>query len=104
MNQGNTGVAVLLYDPKYQFAITKIERESGFKFERISAPKFDDVVESVVPQAAEAIVSVSDRYSSATRFSLFSYVLVFFQIITSHLSFVTETVWFPCSCLMLIKF
>ncbi|KMZ59850.1 DEAD-box ATP-dependent RNA helicase 7 [Zostera marina] len=57
---GNTGVAVLLYDPKYQFAITKIERESGFKFERISAPKFDDVVESVVPQAAEAIVSVSD--------------------------------------------
>ncbi|KMZ71158.1 DEAD-box ATP-dependent RNA helicase 7 [Zostera marina] len=60
---GNSGVAVLLYNPnkKDKFAISKIERESGFKFEYISVPQFRDIVESVGTQAAEGIASVSDR-------------------------------------------
>ncbi|KAG7982550.1 hypothetical protein I3843_04G058400 [Carya illinoinensis] len=35
---GNTGVAVMLYDPR-KSNISKIERESGVKFEHISAPQ-----------------------------------------------------------------
>ncbi|XP_074567438.1 DEAD-box ATP-dependent RNA helicase 7 [Curcuma longa] len=57
---GNTGVAILLYEPKYKFSVSRIERESGVKFEYISAPQPADIAESVGSEAANAISSVSD--------------------------------------------
>ncbi|KAJ6841433.1 DEAD-box ATP-dependent RNA helicase 7-like [Iris pallida] len=57
---GNTGVAVLLYEPRYSHSIYRIERESGVKFEHISAPQAADVAESAGSEAAEAISKVSD--------------------------------------------
>ncbi|XP_077245714.1 DEAD-box ATP-dependent RNA helicase 7-like isoform X2 [Tasmannia lanceolata] len=57
---GNTGVAVLLYDPKKSFAISKIERESGVKFEHITAPQPADIAKSAGSEAAETICQVSD--------------------------------------------
>ncbi|KAJ0964112.1 hypothetical protein J5N97_029234 [Dioscorea zingiberensis] len=57
---GNTGVAILLYEPKYKHSITRIERESGVKFEHISAPQPADIAESAGCEAAEAITGVSD--------------------------------------------
>ncbi|KAG6478394.1 hypothetical protein ZIOFF_061836 [Zingiber officinale] len=57
---GNTGVAILLYEPKYKFSVSRIERESGVKFEHISAPQPADIAESVGSEAANAISSVSD--------------------------------------------
>lgn len=57
---GNTGVAVLLYEPKYSRSISRIEKESGVKFEHISAPQAADVAESAGSEAAEAISNVSD--------------------------------------------
>ena len=61
---GNTGVAVLLYEPKYSQSIFRIERESGVKFEHISAPQPADVAESAGSEAADAISNVSDRFCS----------------------------------------
>ncbi|XP_073011958.1 DEAD-box ATP-dependent RNA helicase 7 [Typha latifolia] len=57
---GNTGVAILLYEPKYSYSISRIERESGVKFEHISAPQPSDVAESAGTEAADAISNVSD--------------------------------------------
>uniref|UniRef100_A0A0E0M3I9 DEAD-box ATP-dependent RNA helicase 7 n=1 Tax=Oryza punctata TaxID=4537 RepID=A0A0E0M3I9_ORYPU len=57
---GNTGVAVMLFEPRYKFNVNRIERESGVKFEHISAPQPTDVAQSAGTEAAEAISSVSD--------------------------------------------
>ncbi|WOL19175.1 DEAD-box ATP-dependent RNA helicase 7 [Canna indica] len=57
---GNTGVAILLYEPKFKFNVSRIERESGVKFEHISAPQPADIAESAGSEAADAISNVSD--------------------------------------------
>ncbi|KQJ91093.1 DEAD-box ATP-dependent RNA helicase 7 [Brachypodium distachyon] len=57
---GNTGVAVMLFEPRYKYSVTRIERESGVKFEHISAPQPTDVAQSAGNEAADAIASVSD--------------------------------------------
>ncbi|XP_010940916.1 DEAD-box ATP-dependent RNA helicase 7 [Elaeis guineensis] len=57
---GNTGVAILLYEPRYSSSISRLERESGVKFEHISAPQPADVAEYVGSDAARAISNVSD--------------------------------------------
>lgn len=57
---GNTGVAVLLYEPKKKYSISKIERESGVKFEHISAPQPADIAKSAGSEAAKTISDVSD--------------------------------------------
>lgn len=59
--QGNTGVAVMLYDPR-KSNVSKIERESGVKFEHVSAPHASDIANSVASEIAEAVTKVSDRY------------------------------------------
>ncbi|XP_052186081.1 DEAD-box ATP-dependent RNA helicase 7 [Diospyros lotus] len=56
---GNTGVAVMLYDPR-RSNISKIERESGVKFEHISAPQPADIAKAAGLEAIETISQVSD--------------------------------------------
>jgi len=56
---GNTGVAVMLFDPR-KHNVSKIERESGIKFEHISAPQPDDIARAVGMEAAEKITQVCD--------------------------------------------
>ncbi|KAI9076706.1 hypothetical protein K1719_041346 [Acacia pycnantha] len=56
---GNTGVAVMLFDPR-RSNISKIERESGVKFEHISAPQPADIAKAVGGNAAKMITQVSD--------------------------------------------
>ncbi|PSR93392.1 DEAD-box ATP-dependent RNA helicase [Actinidia chinensis var. chinensis] len=56
---GNTGVAVMLYDPR-RSNISRIERESGVKFEHISAPQPADIAKAAGSEAAETITKVSD--------------------------------------------
>ncbi|KAJ0042126.1 hypothetical protein Pint_17307 [Pistacia integerrima] len=56
---GNSGVAVMLYDPR-RSNVSKIERESGVKFEHISAPQPADIAKAVGVEAAETITQVSD--------------------------------------------
>ncbi|KDP22369.1 hypothetical protein JCGZ_26200 [Jatropha curcas] len=56
---GNTGVAVMLYDPR-RSNISKIQRESGVKFEHITAPQAADIAKAVGVEAAEKITQVSD--------------------------------------------
>lgn len=51
----------MLYEPRNSFSISRIERESGVKFEHISAPQPSDVADSAGTEAADAISSVSDR-------------------------------------------
>jgi len=51
----------MLYDPR-RSNIPKIERESGVKFEHISAPQANDIAKAVGREAAEMIMQVSDRY------------------------------------------
>ena len=51
----------MLYDPR-RSNISKIERESGVKFEHITAPKPADIAKAVGAEAAEKITQVSDRY------------------------------------------
>jgi ATP-dependent RNA helicase DDX21 len=51
----------MLFEPRYKFNVNRIERESGVKFEHISAPQPTDVAQSAGTEAAEAISSVSDR-------------------------------------------
>ncbi|XP_074557880.1 DEAD-box ATP-dependent RNA helicase 7-like [Curcuma longa] len=58
---GNTGVAILLYEPRYKFSVSRIEKESGVKFEYISAPKPAEIAELVGSEAASAISNVSDN-------------------------------------------
>jgi hypothetical protein len=59
---GNTGVAVMLYDPR-RSNVAKIEREAGIKFERVSAPQPDEIAKAMGGDAAEMITDVSDRYA-----------------------------------------
>ncbi|KAK9103515.1 hypothetical protein Sjap_020769 [Stephania japonica] len=63
---GNTGVAVMLYDPR-KSNFSRIERESGVKFEHISAPQPVDVAKAVGCDAAEAITNVSDSVIPAFK-------------------------------------
>ncbi|KAF8413069.1 hypothetical protein HHK36_001045 [Tetracentron sinense] len=63
---GNTGVAVMLYDPR-RSNFSKIERESGVKFEHISAPQPADVAKSAGVEAAETITQVSDSVIPAFK-------------------------------------
>lgn len=56
---GNSGVAVMLYDPR-KSNISKIEREAGVKFEHIAAPQPDDIARAVGMEAAEKITQVCD--------------------------------------------
>ncbi|KAG5558458.1 hypothetical protein RHGRI_008406 [Rhododendron griersonianum] len=56
---GNTGVAVMLYDPR-RSNFAKIERESGVKFEHISAPQPADIAKAAGSEAAETITQVTD--------------------------------------------
>jgi len=56
---GNTGVAVMLYDPR-KSNISKIEREAGIKFEHVSAPQPDQIAKAIGGEAAELISDVSD--------------------------------------------
>ncbi|XP_010275981.1 PREDICTED: DEAD-box ATP-dependent RNA helicase 7 [Nelumbo nucifera] len=63
---GNTGVAVMLYDPR-RSNISKIERESGVKFEHISAPQPADVAKAAGLEAAETIARVSDSVIPAFK-------------------------------------
>ncbi|KAE9620994.1 hypothetical protein Lal_00019877 [Lupinus albus] len=63
---GNTGVAVMLYDPR-KSSVSRIERESGVKFEHISAPQPDDIAKAVGGEAAEMILQVSDSVVPAFK-------------------------------------
>ncbi|XAR66178.1 RNA helicase [Bertholletia excelsa] len=56
---GNTGVAVMLYDPR-RSNISKIERESGVKFEHVSAPQPADIAKAAGSEAADTIVQISN--------------------------------------------
>ncbi|KAL2550276.1 DEAD-box ATP-dependent RNA helicase 7 [Forsythia ovata] len=56
---GKTGVAVMLYDPR-KSNFSKIERETGVKFEHISAPQPADIAKTAGAEAAEKIVEISD--------------------------------------------
>ncbi|KAL2248602.1 UNVERIFIED_CONTAM: DEAD-box ATP-dependent RNA helicase 7 [Sesamum indicum] len=56
---GKTGVAVMLYDPR-KSNFSKIERESGVKFEHISAPQPADIAKAAGAEAAEKINEISD--------------------------------------------
>ncbi|XP_043813464.1 DEAD-box ATP-dependent RNA helicase 7 isoform X2 [Manihot esculenta] len=63
---GNTGVAVMLYDPR-RSNISKIEKESGVKFEHIAAPQPADIAKAVGVEAAEKITRVSDSVIPAFK-------------------------------------
>lgn len=56
---GNTGVAVMLYDSR-KSNISRIERESGVKFEHLSAPQPADVAKAAGVEAVETINQISD--------------------------------------------
>ncbi|KAK4749693.1 hypothetical protein SAY87_027142 [Trapa incisa] len=56
---GNTGVAVMLFDPR-RSNISKIEKESGVKFEHLSAPQPCDIAKAAGAEAAETIIQISD--------------------------------------------
>ncbi|CAA2964977.1 DEAD-box ATP-dependent RNA helicase 7 [Olea europaea subsp. europaea] len=56
---GKTGVAVMLYDPR-KSNFSRIERESGVKFEHISAPQPADIAKAAGAEAAEKINKISD--------------------------------------------
>ncbi|TKY45063.1 DEAD-box ATP-dependent RNA helicase 7 [Spatholobus suberectus] len=65
---GNTGVAVMLYDPRRSLKISQIERESGVKFERIPAPQPDDIAKAAgVEAATEVLTQVSDSVIPAFK-------------------------------------
>lgn len=51
-----------LYDPRKSGRISRIERESGVKFEHLSAPQPIDIARSAGASAAESVTQVSDRY------------------------------------------
>ncbi|KAG6746405.1 hypothetical protein POTOM_050945 [Populus tomentosa] len=63
---GNSGVAVMLFDPR-RSNISKIQRESGVKFEHITAPKAEDIAKAVGVEAAETIIQVSDSVIPAFK-------------------------------------
>ncbi|KAL5570082.1 hypothetical protein UlMin_026657 [Ulmus minor] len=63
---GNTGVAVMLVDPR-KSNISRIERESGVKFEHLTAPQPADVAKAVGTEAAEQINLISDSVIPAFK-------------------------------------
>ncbi|GAB2294072.1 DEAD-box ATP-dependent RNA helicase 7 [Dionaea muscipula] len=63
---GNTGVAVMLFDPR-KGSISKIERECGVKFEHLPAPQPSDVAKAAGEEAAETIAQVSDSVIPAFK-------------------------------------
>ncbi|KAF3433089.1 hypothetical protein FNV43_RR24191 [Rhamnella rubrinervis] len=63
---GNTGVAVMLYDPR-KSNISKIERESGVKFEHVSAPQPLDVAKAAGVEAVDSINQISDSVIPAFK-------------------------------------
>jgi precorrin-3B methylase len=83
---GNSGVAILLYEPKHQRRISTIERESGVKFEHMSAPQPADIAQSAGSEAAEAITNVSDRsdYSSVQIFYLCALEVFTFAVLSGR--------------------
>ncbi|KAL8534304.1 hypothetical protein ACS0TY_010352 [Phlomoides rotata] len=56
---GKSGVAVMLYDPR-KSNFSRIERESGVKFEHISAPQPADIAKVAGAEAAGKINEISD--------------------------------------------
>ncbi|CAA0831907.1 DEAD-box ATP-dependent RNA helicase 7, partial [Striga hermonthica] len=56
---GKSGVAVMLYDPR-KSNFSRIERESGVKFEHISAPQPADIAKTAGAEAADKINEISD--------------------------------------------
>uniref|UniRef100_A0A803Q333 Helicase C-terminal domain-containing protein n=1 Tax=Cannabis sativa TaxID=3483 RepID=A0A803Q333_CANSA len=56
---GNSGVVVMLYDPR-RSNFSKVEREFSVKFEHISPPR-PDVAKAAVLKSAEIINQISDR-------------------------------------------
>ncbi|KAL7147535.1 hypothetical protein ABFS83_06G114100 [Erythranthe nasuta] len=56
---GKSGIAVMLYDPR-KSNFSRIERESGVKFEHISAPQPSDIAKAAGADAAEKINEISD--------------------------------------------
>ncbi|KAK9672719.1 hypothetical protein RND81_12G119600 [Saponaria officinalis] len=65
---GNTGIAVMLYDPR-RSSVTSIERESGVKFEHLSAPQPLDVAQAASVEAAASIIQISDSVIPAFKTS-----------------------------------
>lgn len=63
---GNTGVAVMLFDPK-KSNFSRIERESGVKFEHLAAPQPADVAKAAGVEAAESITQISDSVIPAFK-------------------------------------
>ncbi|KAJ8771387.1 hypothetical protein K2173_026564 [Erythroxylum novogranatense] len=63
---GNTGVAVMLYDSR-RSNVSRIERESGVKFEYITAPKPADIAKAVGVEAAESITQVANSVIPAFK-------------------------------------
>ncbi|KAK9665605.1 hypothetical protein RND81_14G122900 [Saponaria officinalis] len=63
---GNTGVAVMLYDPK-RGSVTRIEKESGVKFEHISAPQPADVAQAAGVDTVASVLQVSDSVIPAFK-------------------------------------
>ncbi|XP_074379508.1 DEAD-box ATP-dependent RNA helicase 7-like [Apium graveolens] len=56
---GKTGVAVMLYDPR-RSNFSRIERESGVKFEHMVAPQPADIAKAAGLEAVETISEISD--------------------------------------------
>lgn len=50
----------MLYDPR-RSNFSRIERESGVKFEHLAAPQPEDIAKAAGAEAAEAITQMSDR-------------------------------------------
>lgn len=63
---GNSGISVMLYDPK-RANVTRIEKESGVKFEHLSAPQPADIAKSAGKDAAEIITQISDSVIPAFK-------------------------------------
>ncbi|KAL9225258.1 hypothetical protein vseg_001205 [Gypsophila vaccaria] len=63
---GNTGIAVMLFDPR-KSSVTNIERESGVKFEHLSAPQPADVAQAAGVEAAASISQISDSVIPAFK-------------------------------------
>ncbi|CAD5175276.1 unnamed protein product [Musa acuminata subsp. malaccensis] len=80
---GNTGVAILLYEPKHSFSLSRIERESGVKFEHISAPQPTDIAESAGSEAVDAISNL--LLSTQGVYSLKCSVIPVFRSQAEHL-------------------
>ncbi|KAK8944906.1 DEAD-box ATP-dependent RNA helicase 7 [Platanthera zijinensis] len=57
---GNTGVSIMLYEPRCSYMVRRIEKQAGVKFELISAPQLPDIAEIAGSDAADAIMKVSD--------------------------------------------